>query len=186
MACFCRLLIFLMICSVDTSPGYISVIMVKKNKKFLVILFSLYLMCSFLLKHSFNKSTKNVIDSVYSISWLFIISFGKRSGMFSFWMGLWKNEYLGFLMFSESLFETNHWLMFSNSWFTIWNKYLISLCVKNKLVSSANIIGSNMFEAFFSRSHIKEIGVVLKLSLVEHYNWSSLSLLWKNCLLFER
>ena len=73
-------------------------------------------------------------------------------------------------------FYVVHWLMFSNSWFTIWNKYLISLCVKNKLVSSANIIGSNMFEAFFSRSHIKEIGVVLKLSLVEHHNWSSLSL----------
>ena len=34
-----------------------------------------------------------------------------------------------------------------------------------------------MFKAFFiSRSHIKEIGVVLKLSLVEHYNWSYLTL----------
>ena len=59
-----------------------------------------------------------------------------------------------------------------SSWFTIWNKYLISLCVKNKLVSSANIIRSNMFEAFF----IKEIWVVLKLSHVEDHNWSSLSL----------
>ena len=57
-----------------------------------------------------------------------------------------------FFIFSESLFETNHWLMFSDSWFTIWNKYLISLCVKKKLVLSANIIGSNMFEAFFKSS----------------------------------
>ena len=39
--------------------------------------------------------------------------------------------------------------MFSNSWFTIWNKYLVSFCVKNKLVSSVNIIKSNMFEAFY-------------------------------------
>ena len=54
-----------------------------------------------------------------------------------------------FLMFSGSLFEINDWLMFSNSLFTIWNKYLISSCVKNKLVLSANIIGLNMFEAFF-------------------------------------
>ena len=43
-------------------------------------------------------------------------------------------------------------------------------------MSSANIIGSNMFETFLSRSHIKETGAVLKLSLVEHHNWLSLSL----------
>ena len=104
------------------------------------------------------------------------MSFGKRSGMFSFWLGVWKNEYCVFFTFSESLFETNQWLTFSNSWFTIWNKYLISLCVKDSWSHLQTLLGPICLKHFLSCSHIKEIGVVLKLSLVEHHNWSSLSL----------
>ena len=35
-------------------------------------------------------------------------------------------------IFSESLFEVNHLLMFCNSWFTFWNKYPISWWIRNK------------------------------------------------------
>ena len=65
--------------------------------------------------------------------------------------------------------------MFSNSWFTICNNYVISWCVKNTLVSSGNIIVSNMFEAVFKSLRIKEIGMVLKLNLVEQHSWLSLN-----------
>ena len=85
--------------------------------------------------------------------------------MFSFWLGLFW-----------SLFETKHWLMFSNSWFTIWKKYLISLCVKKSWCRLQTLLGPICLKHFLSRSLMKEIGVVLKLSLVEHHNWSSLSL----------
>ena len=97
--------------------------------------------------------------------------------MFSFWLGLWKNEYLGFLMFSESLFEINHWLMFSNSWVTIWNNYLISFYEKNNCWCHLHtLLGSISLKYFLSRTDIKEIRVVIKLSLVEHHMWSCLSL----------
>ena len=51
-------------------------------------------------------------------------------GCFHFDWVCGKNKHFVFLIFNESLFEVNHWLMFSNSWFSIWYKYLISLCVK--------------------------------------------------------
>ena len=38
--------------------------------------------------------------------------------------------------------------MLCNSWFTLSNKYLISFCVKNKLVSSADTFRSSIFETF--------------------------------------
>ena len=80
------------------------------------------------------------------------------------------------MIFSVSLIEINHWLIFSNSWSTIWNKYLISFYLKNNLVLSANIIGSKMSEEFFKSFIYKKIGALLKLSLVEPHNWSSPSL----------
>ena len=88
-------------------------------------------------------------------------------------------------------FYVVHWLMFSNSWFTIWNKYLISLCVKNKLVSSANIIGSNMFEAFFKSFTYKRNRSGPKIEpcgtpqLIVSKLVFSFSLICRNCLKFE-
>ena len=50
-------------------------------------------MHSFHLKFSSNETPKIVIDSARFILQLFITSFGKSSAMFSFSLGLWKNEF---------------------------------------------------------------------------------------------
>ena len=82
--------------------------------------------------------------------------------------------------------------MFSNSWFTIWNKYSMSSCVKYKLVSCANIIGSNMFEAFFKSFTYKINRGGPKTEpcgtpqLIVSILVFLFSLIWMNCLLFER
>ena len=66
--------------------------------------------------------------------------------------------------------------MFSNCWVNIWNKYLISWCVKNKLVSSANNFGSNVFEAFFKSFTYKRNRSGPKIEPRGNRSWSSLSL----------
>ena len=77
-----------------------------------------------------------------------------RNCLFSvfFWLGLWKNEYFVFLYvyIRANLLETNHWLMFSNSWFIIRNKYLIFLVIVSRLVFSFSWIWMN-FLLFESR-----------------------------------
>ena len=60
---------------------------------------------------------------------------------------LWNNENLVFTLFSNSLFAENHSLiLIINSSLTILNNVVMLLCPKNKLVSSANIIGTSKFE----------------------------------------
>ena len=60
--------------------------------------------------------------------------------------------FLSWYLVKVYLKYTTGWLY---SRFTIWNKYLIFWCVRNRLVWSANIIGSNMFEALFRLSSYK-------------------------------
>ena len=62
------------------------------------------------------------------------------------------------------------------SWFTIWNKWIISWCVKISWCHLPTLLGPIILKYFLSSSHIREIWIALKLSLVEHYSWSSLSL----------
>ena len=93
--------------------------------------------------------------------------------------GFMKNGYFVSVIFSESLFDINHWLMhrmFSNCWVNIWNKYLMSWCVKNNLVSSANNFGSNMFKAFFKSFAYKRNRSGPKIEPCGNRSWSSLSL----------
>ena len=52
---------------------------------------------------------------------------------------LWNNENLVFSTFSNSLFAENHFLVLIVN-------VVMSLCPKNKLVSSANIIGTSKLE----------------------------------------
>ena len=67
-----------------------------------------------------KKTPRNFIDTVRAISRLFIFSFGKTSGISSFLLGLWENEYLFFFFtISESLLEINHSLILCNSLFTL-------------------------------------------------------------------
>ena len=63
---------------------------------FFGILFSMYFICVFQLRFSSNNTPRNFFDSVRAISLLFIFNFGKASGISSFLLGLWKNEYLFF------------------------------------------------------------------------------------------
>ena len=77
-----------------------------------------------------------------------IISFGRRRGISYFLLGLWKNKYFAFSTFKDSLFAVNQSLMFTSSLFTTVKRCLMSLRLKKRLVSSANIIGSNKRDAF--------------------------------------
>ena len=53
-----------------------------------------------------------------------------------------------FSTLKDSLFVVNQALMFTNSLFTTVKRSLMPLCLKKRLVSSENIIGSNKRDAF--------------------------------------
>ena len=76
---------------------------------------------------SSDKTPRNFIDLVRAISRLFIFSFGKTTGISSFLLGLWKNEYLDFFTLSESLLEIHYSFIFCNSSFTLRKTVFISL-----------------------------------------------------------
>ena len=63
---------------------------------FFEILFSMYFICVFRFRFSSSNTPRNLIDSVRAILLSFIFSFDKTSGILSFLLGLWKNEYLVF------------------------------------------------------------------------------------------
>ena len=65
--------------------------------------------------------------------------------MLYFLPDLWKKEKLVFPTFGDSLFDENHSLILINSSLSVLNKVVMLLCSKDKLASSANIIGSRMF-----------------------------------------
>ena len=65
-------------------------------------------MCFFQHRFSSSNTPRNFKHSDRSISLLFIFNFGKRSGISSLLLGLWKNDYFVLLTFSDSLFEINH------------------------------------------------------------------------------
>ena len=113
---------------------------------FLAILSSVSFMCSFHVKRWFNKISRDVIDSFLCISYLLIISFGRRRGISPFFLGLWKNEYFVFSTFKD--FSVNQSLMFSTSLFTSVKKCFMSLWLKKRLVSLTKIIGSNKRDVF--------------------------------------
>ena len=114
---------------------------------FLATLFSVNFKCSFHNKFSSNRMPRNFIDDCLFITWLLIKSFGNTSGKSSLLLALWKIENFVFLTFKESLFEINHSLIFCNSLLTVEKRKLMSLCSKNRFVSSANIIVFNKLEA---------------------------------------
>ena len=66
-----------------------------------------------------------------------------------------------FLTFKKSLFEINHSLIFCNSLFTVGKRTLMSLCSRNRFVSSTNIIVFNKSEALGrSFTYIKNTTVI--------------------------
>ena len=68
--------------------------------------------------------------------------------MSSFLLVLWKNEYFVFVTLRESLLARNHWLILRNSLFTVANNTGMLQFEKNRLASSANIIGLRILELF--------------------------------------
>ena len=56
--------------------------------------------------------------------------------------------YFAFVKLRESLLARNHWLILLNSLFTVANNTGMLQFEKNRLVSSANIIRSQIFDAF--------------------------------------
>ena len=69
---------------------------------------------------------------------------GGGEGMLYFLSGLWNKENLVFPTFIDSFFPENHSLIPIN--LTISNNVFMLLRSKNKLVSSANIIGTSTFK----------------------------------------
>ena len=53
-----------------------------------------------------------------------------------------------FLVFKESLFEVNYQLILANFSFSVGNNFCMFQWVEKRLVTSANIIGSNMQDLF--------------------------------------
>ena len=103
-------------------------------------------MCSF--QHRFSSSnTPRIVFHYYLLSFVFNVD--NRSGIYSLLLGLWKNEYFVLFTFSKCLFEINDWLILSNWRFAVSKRQLIFLCVRNRLVLSAIMIGSNKVDAFF-------------------------------------
>ena len=78
----------------------------------------------------------------------FFLNRGNFSGMSSFLLVLWKNEYFAFVTLRESLLARKNWLILLNSLFTVAKSTGMSQFEKNRLVSSANIIESRIFKAF--------------------------------------
>ena len=115
-----------------------------KNGFAMHILFSRYFMCSSRDKFSFSKTWRNFIVLALSIWWLLTFKVGGGEGMLYFLSGLWNKENLVFPTFIDSFFPENHSLIPIN--LTISNNVFMLLCSKNKLVSSANIIGTSTFK----------------------------------------
>ena len=78
----------------------------------------------------------------------FFVNLGNFSGMSSFLLVLWKNEYFAFVTLRKSLLARKNWLILLNSLFTVAKSTGMSQFEKNRLVSSANIIESRIFKAF--------------------------------------
>ena len=106
---------------------------------FLVFYFQDILCVFFHNKFSPIKTPTNFIALTLSILWLFIFNFGRGGEMLYSLFDLWNNENLVFSTFSNSLFAENHFLVLIVN-------VVMSLCPKNKLVSSANIIGTSKLE----------------------------------------
>ena len=68
--------------------------------------------------------------------------------MSPFLLVLWKNGFFVFMTLKESSLAKNHWLILPNSLFAAAKSTVMLHFEKNRLVSSANIIESIVFEAF--------------------------------------
>ena len=96
---------------------------------FLAILFSVSFICSFHVNCWSKKNTKE-LDRFFSLYFMVIdykLSFGRRRGISSFLLVLWKNEYFVFLKFKHSLLAVNQSLMFTSSLFITVKRCLMSL-----------------------------------------------------------
>ena len=91
---------------------------------FLAILFSAYLIWSFKDRFSSSKTPRKFIDFTLSTLCFLISNLVNKWGRSSFLLGLWKREYFLFPMLRESLFASNHLLIFCSSLLTRENKVL--------------------------------------------------------------
>ena len=91
---------------------------------FLATLFSIYLIWSFQDRFSSSKTPRNFIDSTLSTLCFLISNLGNKRGRSSLLLGLWKREYFVFSTLRESLFTSNHSLIFCSSWLTEKTKFL--------------------------------------------------------------
>ena len=112
---------------------------------FLVILFSVIFMCSFHVKCWSNKTLRNLIDSSLCISWLLFISFGRQRGTSCFLPMLWLSFFTHLKI--VSILVVNQSLIFFSSVLKTVIRCLMYLWLKERLVPSANITGSNKRDA---------------------------------------
>ena len=153
--------------------------------------FYFHLMCYFQHRFWSSITPRYFKHSVRSISLLFMFNFAKKSRILCLLFNIWKNEYCVLLTFSDSLFEINHWLILSNWRFVVSKSKLISLCLRNRLVSSLYMIRSNKFVAFFrSFTYSKNSsGPSIEFCGTPHVIVSSCvfssSFIWMNCFLFD-
>ena len=101
-----------------------------------------------MLDFHLSKLLKNFIEDSPSTVNLFIFRFGSRSGMLSFFDDFWKKEYLVFLAFNINLLALNQLLTFVSYLFTFSNKMLMTLRENKRFMSSTNMIGFSIFEAW--------------------------------------
>ena len=90
-------------------------------------------MCSFKYKLSSNKTPRNFIVLILSITCLFIFNVGTCC---IFLPNMWNNENLVFPTFNDSLFAENNSLILINSSLTALNNVFMLLCSKKKSIVS--------------------------------------------------
>ena len=115
---------------------------------FFAIIFSMVWIWFLHVRLSSIQTSKNFIEDSRSTVNPFICRFGSRSGILSFFDNLRKKEYFVVLTFNDNLLSLNQLFTFASSSFIFSNKMLMSLCDKKRFVSSANMTGFSIFEAW--------------------------------------
>ena len=148
-------------------------------------------MWSFHERFSSNNTHGNLIDGIFSILQLFFWSLGNVSCMSSFLTSFIEKWILRFSDTKRDFIIRSHWLISLNLIFTVANIITrMSQFEKNRLLSSANIIGSRIFEAFGKSltESTNRSGPNIEPCGTPHVNDKKsgffLSLIWINCFLF--
>ena len=143
------------------------------------------------MKCSSINTHKYLIQVIRFISLSFINNDVSFTGILSFSLALWKNVYLVLSLFRNSLFALNHLKTLFSSKLAVWKSSFMLLCEKNRFVSSANIMGSNILDTLH-----KSFTYIMKRSGPKIDPWGTPQIISRldvfiapvciNCFLFER